>query len=181
MDIAAAKKRCEARPIVVCLCGSTRFKDVWLKETKELTMAGQIVLSAGGFPHADGFSLTTEEKAAVDELHKRKIDLADWVYVLSVNGYIGESTRSEIEYAEQQGKPIHYWSPHDRPIHLERTNSDLPAALEALEEAQGKLEAVGKRMDKAWSEELKHKQENWGVRHLHTDISAILRGSKEDE
>ncbi len=46
----------------------------------------------------------------LDELHLRKIDLADEVFILNVGGYIGESTRKEIEYAQRQGKPIKYLS-----------------------------------------------------------------------
>jgi hypothetical protein len=74
-----------------------------------LTLAGFIVLGVGSYPHY-GHDLTLEEKARMDELHKRKIDLADSVFVLDVDGYIGESTRSEIEYAEAHGKPVHYLS-----------------------------------------------------------------------
>lgn len=77
-------------------------------------MAGKIVLSVGFFMHATGnkhgesVGATPEQKIALDELHKRKIDLADEVFVLNVGGYIGESTRSEIEYAKSLAMPIRY-------------------------------------------------------------------------
>jgi hypothetical protein len=58
--------------------------------------------------------------------------------------------------------------------------SDLPAALEALEEAQGKLDEIQHHIDKAWSREQGFEGENWPLRHLYTDISASLR-SKEGE
>ena len=98
------------RPSVVCLCGSTKFKDAFIKKQFELTMAGEIVLSVGWFSHSDReiFFPTEEEKLQLDELHKRKIDLADRIYVLNVGGYVGSSTRSEIEYAVVVGKPVEY-------------------------------------------------------------------------
>ena len=103
------------RPLIVCLCGSTRFYDQFQQANYERTMAGEIVLSVGFYPHAkaihghgEGVGHDSAEKVALDELHKRKIDLADYVLVLNVDGYIGESTRSEIEYAEKAGRPVKY-------------------------------------------------------------------------
>jgi hypothetical protein len=101
-------------PKIICLCGSTRFYEYFQKANYEFTMAGNIVLSVGFYPHAqkqmhsEDVGCTAEQKIALDELHKRKIDLADEVYVLNVDGYIGESTRSEIQYAEKLGMPIRY-------------------------------------------------------------------------
>ncbi len=101
------------RPKVVCLCGSTRFKQEFIKANFDETMKGNIVVTVGWFSHADKESYfpTPEEKIKLDELHKRKIDLADEVLVLNVGGYIGESTRSEINYAEAHGKPVRYLEP----------------------------------------------------------------------
>lgn len=103
------------RPEIVCLCGSTRFYDAFQQANYDLTMQGRIVLSVGFYPHSkaehghgEGVGHDSDEKIALDELHKRKIDLADRVLVLNVGGYIGESTRSEIEYAERIGRPIDY-------------------------------------------------------------------------
>lgn len=103
------------RPQIVCLCGSTRFYDEFQQANYDLTMAGDIVLSVGFYPHAtvthghgEGVGHDSAEKVALDELHKRKIDLADRVYVLNVGGYIGASTRSEIAYAHQIGRPVEY-------------------------------------------------------------------------
>lgn len=97
-------------PIIVCLCGSTKFKDEFIKKNYELTMKGIIVLTVGWFSHSDKniYYPTAEEKVRLDELHKRKIDLADEIYVINVGGYIGESTKSEIEYAISQGKNVNY-------------------------------------------------------------------------
>lgn len=102
------------RPIIVVLCGSTRFYEQFQRSNYDETMAGKIVLSVGFYlhrpdsVHGEALGCTTEQKIALDELHKRKIDLADEVFVLNVGGYIGESTRSEIEYAKVIGRPIRY-------------------------------------------------------------------------
>lgn len=96
------------KPETVCLCGSTRFKDAYRSENRRLTMEGKIVLSVGLFGHADNVDLEDEEKEMLDTLHKRKIDLADRIHVINVDGYIGDSTQSEIEYARATDTPITY-------------------------------------------------------------------------
>lgn len=98
------------KPIVVCLCGSTKFKQEFIDANFRETMQGKIVLSVGWFSHTDGniYTPTEEEKVMLDELHKRKIDLADEILVLNVGGYVGESTRSEIGYASRNGKWIRF-------------------------------------------------------------------------
>lgn len=101
-------------PTIVCLCGSTRFYTSFQEANYRETMKGKIVLSVGFYPHAtqqmhgETEGCTEEQKIALDELHKRKIDLADEILVLNVGGYIGDSTRSEIEYARKHGKPV-FW------------------------------------------------------------------------
>ncbi len=95
-------------PEIVTLCGSTRFKDEYLEVMKKLTLEGKIVIIPGVFGHADNFSWTEEQKARLDELHLRKIDLSDGIYVINPQGYIGENTRREIKYAESKGKKIEY-------------------------------------------------------------------------
>lgn len=106
------------RPQIVCLCGSTRFYDEFRRANLRLTLEGKIVLSIGCDTKSDG-DITevgdrAETKAALDELHKRKIDLADAVLVINIGGYIGESTRSEIEYAKSVGVPVGYLEPVER-------------------------------------------------------------------
>lgn len=103
------------RPRIVCLCGSTRFYTAFQQANYDETMAGRIVLSVGFYPHAtaeaghgEGVGHDSAEKVALDELHKRKIDLCDEVLVLNVGGYIGTSTRSEIAYAVACDKPVRY-------------------------------------------------------------------------
>lgn len=91
---------------IATLCGSTRFKDDFLKETEALTQTGHIVLSVGVFGHADGIKLLDSEKEMLDKMHRKKIDLADFIYVINRDGYIGDSTQQEIQYAISLGKPV---------------------------------------------------------------------------
>lgn len=92
---------------VVTLCGSTRFKEDFERVNRELTLEGNIVISVGCFGHA-GDTFTDEEKEMLDDIHKRKIDMADYIYVINKNKYIGASTRSEIEYAILHDIPVKY-------------------------------------------------------------------------
>lgn len=92
---------------VITLCGSTRFKDDFERINKELTLAGNIVISVGAFGHA-GDTFTEEQKVMLDDIHKRKIDMSDAIYVINKDGYIGSSTKSEIQYALRLGKQIIY-------------------------------------------------------------------------
>ena len=98
-------------PRIVCLCGSTRFKEAFISANRSETLAGRIVLSVGMFGHDEGIDMDGLLKANLDELHKRKIDLADEVLVLNVGGYVGSSTKSEIEYAKEHGKPLRWLEP----------------------------------------------------------------------
>jgi hypothetical protein len=97
-------------PRVVCLCGSTRFADAFQAANRTETLSGRIVLSVGCFAH-QGDPVSPEEKLALDQLHLRKIDLADEILVLNVGGYIGDSTRREVEYANAAGKAIRFLEP----------------------------------------------------------------------
>ena len=94
---------------VVCLCGSTRFRAEIVEANRLLTLEGHIVLAPGVFGH-DGDPITDDEKAKLDALHLRKIDMAEQVIVIATGGYIGESTRREIVYAESTGKPVIIWN-----------------------------------------------------------------------
>ncbi|MBR0254421.1 MAG: hypothetical protein IJQ69_00720 [Bacteroidales bacterium] len=97
---------------VITLCGSTRFKEQFLEAQKRLTLEGNIVISVGLFGHSGDNEVWTEgTKEMLDEMHKRKIDMADGIYVINVNGYIGSSTRSEIEYARKKGKQVLFLEP----------------------------------------------------------------------
>lgn len=94
---------------IITLCGSTKFKEQYLEAQKRLTLEGNIVISVGLFGHSGDDEVWTDgTKAMLDDMHKRKIDLADEIFVVNVDGYIGESTRSEIEYAKANGKVVKY-------------------------------------------------------------------------
>ena len=97
---------------VITLCGSTKFKDEYMKAQKDLTLQGNIVISVGLFGHSGDDEVWTEgTKEMLDNMHKRKIDMADEIFVINVGGYIGESTKSEIEYAIRNGKRVNYLEP----------------------------------------------------------------------
>ena len=101
---------------VITLCGSTKFKNEFLQVQKKLTLDGNIVISVGLFGHSGDSEVwenmdegtITKTKEMLDDMHKRKIDLADEIFVINVGGYIGNSTKSEIEYAIKTGKKVNY-------------------------------------------------------------------------
>jgi len=96
---------------VVTLCGSTKFKKEFIEVQEKLTLEGYLVISVGIFGHADNkykTVLTPEKKIMLDKQHKAKIDLADIVFIINKDGYIGESTANEIEYSMDEGKTIMY-------------------------------------------------------------------------
>ena len=101
---------------IITLCGSTKFKEEFFKVQKDLTLKGNIVISVGLFGHSGDSEVwenmdegtLTKTKEMLDDMHKRKIDLADEIFVINVGGYIGESTKSEIEYAKNTGKKVNY-------------------------------------------------------------------------
>ena len=97
---------------IITLCGSTKFKDEFIAEQKRLTLEGNIVISVGLFGHSGDNEVWSERtKEMLDDMHKRKIDLADEIFVINVRGYIGSSTNSEIEYALKTNKPVKYLEP----------------------------------------------------------------------
>lgn len=93
---------------IVCLCGSTKFKDAFVDATREESIKGNIVLSVAMFGHLEGLDMSGEVKKTFDEIHFDKIKLADEVFVLNVGGYIGESTKREIDFAKSLGKRIRF-------------------------------------------------------------------------
>ena len=108
---------------VITLCGSTRFKEAFVEAQKKLTLEGNIVISVGLFGHAGDAEVwenmdegtLTKTKEMLDDMHKRKIDMADEIFVINVDGYIGSSTQSEIEYALPTGKTVRYLEEYHNP------------------------------------------------------------------
>ena len=100
---------------VITLCGSTKFKEEFMREQKRLSLEGNIVISVGLFGHSGDDEVWTDDKKAMfDDMHKRKIDMADEIFVINKNGYIGTSTKSEIEYAIKTNKKVNYMEPLDK-------------------------------------------------------------------
>jgi hypothetical protein len=94
---------------IITLCGSTKFRDEFIAEQKRLTLQGNIVISVGLFGHSgDEEVWSASTKEMLDDMHKCKIDLADEIFVINPGGYVGESTRSEIEYALKTKKIVKY-------------------------------------------------------------------------
>lgn len=105
------------KPKIVCLCGSTRFMQAFFDAGWKFTLKGYIVLSVGVCKHAEHHgaeALGQDVADRLDELHLRKIDLADEVFVLNIGGYIGKSTSKEIAYAIEKNKPISYLEKGDK-------------------------------------------------------------------
>lgn len=93
---------------VITLCGSTRFKEQFEKINQELTLKGNVVISVGVFVHDSNVSISESEKAKLDKIHFQKIDMSDELFIINVDGYIGSSTKREIEYAHSQSKVVRY-------------------------------------------------------------------------
>ena len=158
----------EGRYKVITLCGSTRFKEQFFEAQKRLTLAGYIVISVGLFGHSGDDEVWTEgTKEMLDDMHKRKIDMADAIYVINVGSYIGTSTRSEIEYAKAAGKEVMYLEEPDtsaalseaeqrvalqsaRMREVQRTYRQVLEGLEALEAQQDNIKALEEYLDTSW-------------------------------
>jgi len=93
---------------IMTLVGSTKFKEEFEAVEKEFTLKGYVVLTVGCFLHRDFDKRIVKKKRMLDRVHLQKIDMADIVFVVSPDGYIGGSTRTEIEYAERAGKLVVY-------------------------------------------------------------------------
>ncbi|MGM0883002.1 MAG: hypothetical protein ACQEXQ_18450 [Bacillota bacterium] len=98
---------------VVTLCGSTKFKKQFEQVNGNLTLQGNIVLSLAFFEQSEDFEITQEQAEILGKIHFRKIDISDEIFVIDVDGYIGSSTRREIEYATETGKMVRYYSTSD--------------------------------------------------------------------
>ena len=94
---------------IITLCGSIKFKDEFMKVQEKLTLDGNIVLTPDFFRNIKKEDIDEKTKKMLDEMHKQKIDMSDEIYVINVGGYIGESTKNEIEYAKARGKKISFF------------------------------------------------------------------------
>ena len=93
---------------IITLCGSIKFKNEFMKIQEKLTLEGNIVFTPNFFNNIKKEEISLDTKKMLDEMHKQKIEMSDEIYVINCGGYIGESTKSEIEYAKTKGKKIYY-------------------------------------------------------------------------
>lgn len=103
------------RPEVVCILGSTKFREALIGYAQGLTLDGHIVLTHGFYHHHDKVPITDEQKEMLDGLMDHKINICDTVFVVNPNGYIGESTKRAILHAREKGKGIRYLEEPSRP------------------------------------------------------------------
>jgi hypothetical protein len=159
---------------VITLCGSTKFKEQFIAEQKRLTLEGNIVISVGLFGHSGDDEVWTEgTKEMLDKLHKAKIDLADEIFVINVDSYIGESTKSEIQYALLNNKKVKYLEqPFNINGHERRYKFTIPVGNLSREEADKIISDLMKQYkkdvnfdtlsDEEWDEiEKQHKEDEW--------------------
>lgn len=154
---------------VVTLCGSTRFKDEFMRVQKDLTLKGYIVISVGLFGHSGDDEVwegmdedaLTQTKLMLDDMHKAKIDMADEVFVVNPNGYIGESTWSEICYADMIGKNIDSLEPIDANIIKQKVRTHLMFA-----------ELYAARQYDVWS----HLASDYPADYLLTEMVTVKKG-----
>ncbi|WP_036719118.1 hypothetical protein [Paenibacillus harenae] len=95
---------------VITLCGSSKFKEQFEQANAFLTLQGNIVISVAFFEQSEGIEITEDQAELLGNLHFRKIDMSDEIFVIDVDGYKGSSTRREIQYAKEKGKAIRYYS-----------------------------------------------------------------------
>lgn len=160
-------------PKIVCLCGSGRFRDAFEQAEFDETLSGKIVLTIGC--NTKDIARTPDlehHKPMLDDLHKRKIDLADEVLVLNVGGYIGDSTRSEVEYAEQSGKPVRWLEERPKTKWVVPTDEDAKRRpkcrvwdVEHQPKEDTLLVAVYERGGVKWFATLRQRADGGGIVH----------------
>lgn len=92
---------------VITICGSMRYSKEMMKIAEELELKeGYAVIQC--VYNVDGQKYEGIDASILDKIHRKKIDISDAIYVVNINGYIGESTRKEIEYANNNGKEVIY-------------------------------------------------------------------------
>lgn len=124
---------------VITLCGSTRFKDAFMDAQKRLTLEGNIVISVGLFGHSgDDEVWIGGTKEMLDDMHLRKIDMADEIFVINVEGYIGASTQKEIAYAKRTGKAVRYLEIHEMKQFEDQITDPKNRALDQIEKVLDK-------------------------------------------
>lgn len=95
---------------IITVCGSYKFKNEMVEIAEKMTLKGNCMLTPNELTHTDKDAYTKDEILMIDKMHKEKIKISDAILVVNVNGYIGNSTKSEIEYAKSLNKEIIYYT-----------------------------------------------------------------------
>ncbi len=95
---------------IITVCGSYKFKKEMIEITEEMTLKGNCMLTPNELAKSNKEDYTPEEALMIDKMHKEKIRLSDAILVVNVNNYIGNSTKSEIEFAKSLNKEIIYYT-----------------------------------------------------------------------
>ena len=127
--------------MIITLCGSSRFKDVFELMNQELTLQGHIVLAPGVFHHMMTSPITAEQKQELDNLHRMKIDMSDAIYVINPQQYIGESTYGEIDWAMKHNKKVFFYenmqaAEPEQPATTENPTTEASKAEEDINDGQ---------------------------------------------
>lgn len=93
---------------VITLCGSIKFRDKFIEVQEKLTLEGNIVLTPNFFNNIKKDNISEQTKNMLDKMHEQKIDMSDEILVINVGGYIGESTKNEINYAKLKSKKVRF-------------------------------------------------------------------------
>ncbi len=92
---------------VITICGSMRYSKQMIKIAEELELKkGYAVIQC--VYNIDGQKYEGVDASILDKIHRKKIDISDAIYVVNIDGYIGNSTKNEIEYAKNNGKKVIY-------------------------------------------------------------------------
>ena len=170
----------------VTLCGSTRFKNDFSQVNLWLTLMGCSVYSVSSFPQVEAMVFSREQKELLDRVHKNKIFCSHAIFVIDVNGYIGESTRSEIEYAKSEGCKVYYLTNHMEEyqqwlsdISKQIVPSLTNKVLEEMEPAQifGYGTSIIEGLDVTWIAKRGDGFPDWAIYFSHTgSISGLITG-----
>ncbi len=95
---------------IVTICGSLKFTKEMIDVSLKLQIEKGYIVIQPCYNFND-ISLNEKDIQTVNKIHKQKIDISDAIYVLNINGYIGNSVKSEIEYAKAHNKEIIYHTP----------------------------------------------------------------------
>lgn len=95
---------------IITVCGSYKFKKEMIEITEKMALEGNCMITPIELSKPDKNAYTEDEISMLGKIHKEKIKISDAILVVNINGYIGDSTKSEIEYAKSLNKEIIYYT-----------------------------------------------------------------------